>query len=128
MAPEKQEVLWEKLVELKETPGQVEKHQKKGENLKKPVRFRKRRCRVTGTGSGPDPAVGNEAIRFGSCFPHSRRRSAWKCRESVLKSMNRPERMLSNIPCLPCASFVRRLVRCGKILPGHRPHRHEEEH
>ena len=26
------------------------------------------RCRVTGTGSGPDPAVGNEAIRFGSCF------------------------------------------------------------
>ena len=30
--------------------------------------------------------------------------------------MNRPERMLSNIPCLPCASFVRRLVRCGKIF------------
>ena len=55
-------------------------------------------------------------------------RSVWKCRESVLRSTNRPGRMWSGILFLPCGSFVRQPVQCGKILPGHRPHGHEKEH
>ncbi|MFQ7262812.1 MAG: IS66 family insertion sequence element accessory protein TnpA [Lachnospiraceae bacterium] len=60
---------------------------------KKPVRFRKRQMPHYRNRKWSGSRFGKWNHPLRKLFSHPRRRSAWKCRGSVLKTMNRPERM-----------------------------------
>ena len=79
---------------------------------KKPVKFRNRWTWLCKNRKLSRSCFGKLSCILLTLFLYLHHQSAWKCRVSVLRFMNRPGQMCSGIPCLPCVSFVRRFFWC----------------